>query len=470
MKSRRFFHFVLLIFLILLTLFTPSIINYKIGKIYEVQPPIIKSSGIFETFQCYSPQIYVDFENNIHTTWTLSDEFDGGQKYFLDYTKKSVNSTNWSDVKTLYTPKDNIFENAEFVVDKKDNIHLVWNEYLEYSRVYYRYWNASKNKWNLIETISDFKEASSWDPTVLVDDNFNAHIVWRDSSNYSGEGYEPNLLYRYKNTTLGTWQSIEILTLETNSSMRYSPTITFDSDYNIAVAWIDEGEVLYKLRYNSNSSWTNSSIISTFSGNDCEDPTIVCYAANNIHFTWMEWAYYRKVHYAKYIRNTGQISHKMVYEGYRVDSPTMVLDQYENIHIAWEGGSSDDVDIWYRYKNASSGIWSNIEIASKESTSHSNYPSISVGTNDILHFVWSDLTEYNKADYYYDIFYKSKNLTSGEWSSTIVLSLSKNSDPLVQLIYILLGSSLVILITSMAFIIIRKRKKYKKKISTQSSI
>ena len=470
MKSRRSFHFILSIFLIFITLFTPSIVNYKIGKIYDVPSPSIKSSGIFERFECYNPQIFVDFENNIHTTWTLSDEFDGGQKFILEYTKKPVNSTHWSDIKTLYSPSENIFEDAEFVIDKKGNLHLVWNEYLEYSRVYYKYWNASKNKWNPIETISDFQKASSCEPRILVDDNFNAHVVWSDSSNYSGEGYEPNLLYRCKNATHGTWQSIEILTLETNSSMRYSPTITFDRDYNIAVAWIDEGEVLYKLRYNSNGSWTNSSIISTFSGNNCEDPTIACDAANNIHFTWMEWAYYREVHYAEYIRNTSQIYHKKVYEGYRVDSPTMVLDQYGNIHIAWQAGASDDVDIWYRYKKASSGIWSNTEIASKESTSHSNDPSISVGTNDILHFVWSDLTEYNNADLYYDIFYKSKNLTSGEWSTTIVLSLSKNSDPLVQLIYILLGSSLVILITSLAFIVIRKRKKYKKTILTKSSI
>ena len=178
--------------------------------------------------------------------------------------------------------------------------------------------------------------------------------------------------------------------------------------------------------------------------------------------------YHREVHYAKYIRNTSQIFHKIVYEGYLVDSPTMVLDQYGNIHIAWEDGSSDDVDIWYRYKNVSSETWSNIEIASKESTSHSTYPSISIGTNDILHFVWSDLTDYNKTDYDFDIFYKSKNLTSGEWSTTIVLSLSINYDPLVQLIYILLGASSLILIASLAFIIIRKRKNIisKKKTST----
>jgi len=139
MKSRRSFHFILLIFLVSLTLFTPSIVNYKIGKIYDVPSPSIKSSGIFGTFECYNPQIYTDFENNIHTTWTLSDEFDGGQKYILDYTKKPMNSTHWSDIKTLYTPIDEIFEDVEFVVDKKENLHLVWNEYLEYSRVYQRY-------------------------------------------------------------------------------------------------------------------------------------------------------------------------------------------------------------------------------------------------------------------------------------------------------------------------------------------
>jgi hypothetical protein len=452
MKSRIFFHFIFLIFLIFLTLFTPPIVTNKIGTINEDSSPFIKTSGIIRRFECYNPQICVDFENNVHTIWTFSEG------PILEYIKKPVNSTSWSDIKTLYTPIESGFRYVGFVVDKKENLHLVWRESSEYGIVLYRCWNASKNKWNPIEIISDFIEPRSDEPIFLVDDSLNVHVVWSDWSNFSGEMYEPNLLYRCRNNNHESCQPIEILTLETNASSRINPTMTFDNDLNIVVAWIENTKLVFKLRYNNNGSWTNSSIIS---GSNCKHPSIACDTANNIHFTWTDWS---EVHYAKYIRNTKQISHRKVFEGSQVNNPTMVLDQYENVHIAWEWRLGDDIDIWYRYKNAASETWSNTEIVSKESTSHSVNPSISVGTNDILHFVWSDATDYNQADYDFDIFYQSKNLTSGEWSTTIVLTSGIKHDTAVQhfistlVFYILLGSSLVILIIIPAIIIIRKRK------------
>ena len=456
MKSRIFFHFSFLIFLIFLTLFTPPIVINKIGTIHEDSSPFIQTSGIIRRFECYNPQIYVDFENNVHTIWTFSEG------PILEYTKKPINSTSWSDIKTLYNPIDG-FRYVGFVVDKKENLHLVWCESSEYDKVLYKCWNASKNKWNPIEIISDFIEPRSDEPIFLVDDSLNVHVVWSDRSNFSGEMYEPNLLYRCRNNNHESWQPIEILTLETNASSRINPTMTFDNDLNIAVAWIENTDVVFKLRYNNNGSWTNSSIIS---GGNCEHPSIACDAANNLHFTWMEWS---EVHYAKYIRNTKQISHRKVFEGSRVNNPTMVLDQYENVHIAWEWRLGDDIDIWYRYKNAASETWSNIEIVSKESTSHSVNPSFSVGTNDILHFVWSDATDYNQVDYDFDIFYQSKNLTSREWSTTIVVTSGIKYDTAMHqfittlVFYILLGSSFVILTISPAIIIIRKRKNIIKK-------
>jgi len=120
MKHRDQFHYILFILLLSFIIFTPSIVNNKIERIFEVSSPSIKSSG---TIQCYSPQIYVDFENNIHTTWTSSGESDDFliQQYSLVYAKKSMNSTSWSDIKTLYTPTDDIYQDAEFIVDKKEN-------------------------------------------------------------------------------------------------------------------------------------------------------------------------------------------------------------------------------------------------------------------------------------------------------------------------------------------------------------
>ena len=71
------------------------------------------------TTQCYSPKIHVDLENNIHTTWISSGESENNpfQHFSSVYAKKSVNSTRWSDIKTLYNPNNEISFTPQLVVD-----------------------------------------------------------------------------------------------------------------------------------------------------------------------------------------------------------------------------------------------------------------------------------------------------------------------------------------------------------------
>ena len=412
----------------------------------------------FSTIQCYGPEIDVDLENNIHTTWISSEESEdhASQHFSFVYAKKSMNSTCWSDIKTLYNPTKDISFDPQLAVDKEENLHLVW---YENSRVYYRFWNDTQKIWDLIETISDFKEPWSSSPRILVDDNFNVHVVWCDQGNYSGEGYEDNLLYRCKNATNGIWQSIEMLTFE-NSTSIYDQSITLDNDHNLAVAWIEEGRVYYKLRYYNNGTWTNSKFLSSFTGHSCENPSIMSDAANNFHFVWKEWAYPNPIiRYAKYVRNTDYLSNVQIFQGERASNPTIALDQYGNVHIAWESGTGVDIDIWYCYNPHFPVTY---EKVSTESISHSQFPSLAVGTNNIVHFLWSDVSPYKGAsEFSYDIFYKFKNITSGEWNSTIVLSPSNNFIFPVQLHPFwlsLLGLILIILITDLGFIIFRNSK------------
>lgn len=464
MKPRVLFRYILVIHLITITLFTAYFINTKINSIQKDQSPEIRTSGLFGTLECYYPQIFVDVRNNIHVSWILSEEIDGIQSFVLDYTKKNLNSKSWSKIDNIFTPVDPNFEDAGFIVDNNENLHLVWKENRGVgSGIYYKCWNASTNNWNPIETVTDFNRPASSDPKMIVDDNYNIHVVWKDWSNYSGEYGESNIFYRCKDSTLRKWQTIEVITLDTNSSYRANPVITIDSDFNIAVAWVEETgsrrEILYKLRYKTNDSWINSEIISTTSRAGCRDPSIACDRANNLHFTWMEWT--RQVHYAKFTRSTKEIYHKKISDGNLLYNPTMVLDTYENIHVAWEAGPSDDIDILYRCKLNTSSFWKDSVLVSTESTSHSTYPSISIGSNNILHFVWSDLSEYEgvEDDFDNDIFYKFKNLTSGEWSSTSVITSDIKLELIPDIIFNVVGLISVIHIGGLVFISIRYLKK-----------
>jgi len=109
------------------------------------------------------------------------------------------------------------------------------------------------------------------------------------------------------------------------------------------------------------------------------------------------------------------------------ESPDIVLDSSENIHIAWEdatdyNGAGTDYDIFHKSWDSQSDSWSIPTVISKDTTGSSVDVSLAVDSDDILHFVWSDWTDYNEAGTDTDIFYRSWDFQSDSWSVTTVVS------------------------------------------------
>ncbi len=92
-------------------------------------------------------------------------------------------------------------------------------------------------------------------------------------------------------------------------------------------------------------------------------------------------------------------------------SPSIAVDTSGNIHIAWEdytdySGAGTDVDIFYKYWNASTSSWSTTEVVSTESTGKSYNPSLATDAEGNVHISWHDETNYDSSGTDVDIFYK----------------------------------------------------------------
>ena len=185
----------------------------------------------------------------------------------------------------------------------------------------------------------------------------------------------------------------------------------------------------------STINWTmTTEVISTESTNNSNWPAIVSDSVRNIHVVWEDLTNYassgtdRDIFYKLKNATTGAwvtievVSTESTNNSYL---PAIVTDQIGNIHVVWQddtnyNGSGIDLDIFYKLRNASSGIWTTTEVVSTESTGISGEPTISLDFTGNIHVAWKDYTNYDSSGTDMDIFYKLRNATTDAWTITEV--------------------------------------------------
>ncbi|OLS20522.1 MAG: hypothetical protein HeimC2_36800 [Candidatus Heimdallarchaeota archaeon LC_2] len=111
--------------------------------------------------------------------------------------------------------------------------------------------------------------------------------------------------------------------------------------------------------------------------------------------------------------------------------PSLAIDSQDNVHVVWSDttdylSSGTDNDIFHKYWNATTTTWSTTGVLSTESTGISQFPSLSIDSLDNVHVAWHDVTDYLSSGTDFDIFYKYWNATTTTWSTTGVLSTESN--------------------------------------------
>ena len=121
--------------------------------------------------------------------------------------------------------------------------------------------------------------------------------------------------------------------------------------------------------------------------------------------------------------------------------PDIAVDDELNVHVAWQdmenyNSSGTDYDIFYRYKNTTSGAWSTTIVVSDICTFDSVNVSIAVDDFGFVHFAWVDSTDIYLAGNDWDIFYRKYNFFTNTWYPIIVItpdSTGVSNDPCINI-------------------------------------
>ncbi|MGQ4874856.1 MAG: hypothetical protein ACP6IY_12380 [Promethearchaeia archaeon] len=325
--------------------------------------------------------IKADDEGNLYVIWCDDTNYNGAgtdDDIFFRYWNASSNS--WSTIEVVSTGLSDYSWDPSIDVDSKGNCHVVWYDKTDYNGagtdwdIFYRRWNATTKTWGTIEIVSDGMSGDSMQPSISVDDKGNAHVVWRDRTNYGGSDTDADIFYRFWNASTKTWSTIEVASTE-STEYSYNPAIDTDNNGTVYIAWEDEtdyngagmdNDIFYKIRNSTTKTWSNVEVISTVSMNNSWDPTIA-------------------------------------------------VDKKGNVHIAWDDeseydGSQGDYNIFYRFWNASTKTWSSVELVSTVNTKIAEKPSIAVDNNCDVYLVWQDQTDYNGAGWDTDIFFSKRGI------------------------------------------------------------
>jgi hypothetical protein len=204
-----------------------------------------------------------------------------------------------------------------------------------------------------------------------------------DANSYHDNLQSTNRLPNKSGNDNWWWEPIELLSPEFSTN-NYIPEIYVDNGNNIHIVTYSadpllssgsDWDIFYKKYDYTTKNWSDLELVSIDSTGMSQHPDIAVNSAGNIHVVW--------------------------YDSTNYDS------------------SGTDTDIIYRQRTESG--WEDIEVVSTESSDSSFAPSIAIDSNDSVHVVWADLTNYIFCGTDRDIFYKEKS-SGEEWTTTYVIS------------------------------------------------
>ncbi len=291
-------------------------------------------------------------------------------------------------------------DDAEYpaiAVDWEGAVHIVWQDNSQYYDsdtafdIIYKRWDpiiSTFTTWTLVSTIST---STASNPDIAVDCEGNAHVVWMDYTNVLGAGSNADIFYRMWNKSTNSWQgrtgTYDLVTYGLSANCQY-PKIAVDSMGNIHVVWMD---------YNNNASYGDTDTY--------VDVYYKCWnATTRMWDATPQLVSTESTSYAEY--------------------PDVAVDAQGNVHVTWEDSTSyghvDSYDdIFYKYRNVTTGSWTVTEVISAQSTSYAYRPSIAVDGLGNVHIAWYDLTNIYGAGTDYDIFYRMWNSTTHVWSGHV---------------------------------------------------
>lgn len=407
------------------------------------------------------PSIAVEMAGTVHVAWVDGTNLGGaGPDIDVFYKMHNVTTGTWEPVQVVSTGTSESYTPG-ICVDQAGGLHVTWSES---SKVYHAQLAAPPSApQQLVATPARDRVALTWLPpakagstpvsgyaiyraasagglatcittvagTSFTDTGLRAGETWFYSvhaTNNAGEGPASTMV----NAT--TWRGTEVVTAGRTATAE-DPNVGIDAGGTVHVTWQEipgagEQEVLYRAR-TAGGAWGLVEVVSNGTTQHSQDPSMATEPSGKVHVAWQEWdGTRRRLRYTWRDPGTGSWAAHEIASGDRpgqaLDSAIAVDDQ-GNVHVAWrEEGASMTYEIYYAWRNASSGSWCVAEHVSSGSNK-SLHPSIAMDGNSIAHVCWSEWADVIGSGTDQDVFHRARTMTTGTWSAIELVS-SESSD------------------------------------------
>jgi hypothetical protein len=267
---------------------------------------VILISDATQNSNSKQPTLTVDSQNQTWVAWIDDANYLGSGNDDDVFIKNCTGGT-WNGISVISNhPNDGVSSEPFLEVDDLDNIHMVWVDDGDIdgsgtdTDIIYRKFNSTTHAWETPFVISNQNNAGeSRNPSLLAVNEY-IHVVWEDNSNYSGNGDDFDILYRYWDPIPKTWSST--FTLSTDSSDGESINASLgagpDKNADVYVIWEDNGDItssgtdfdiLYRKYDPQTSTWSSITLISNQTNDgDSLNPKIIPGLYDNLHMIWSD--------------------------------------------------------------------------------------------------------------------------------------------------------------------------------------
>ena len=302
-------------------------------------------------------------DSKIYLTW--SDNRAG--TFHVYYAMMDLNGNDQVFVDSLPGTGDTNAEYPALAVDNEGNVHIAWAQWetygngkeSTYSDIYYEKIDQTGNP---IITRMDISNTllSSNHPSIAVDRDLNAHIVFEENVNLPGTTDE--LYYCVVNPQGQLTVNMDRLTI-TSSGYSVRPDIAFDRDNALHIVWEKHGnppdETSY-IYYTKLENGIKPEAIRVSLADKSYSPRLVIDTLKDTHIVWSQDIYSAvadnsRIQYAV-VSSDGKILTQpmaLTYGGLATTSPSIALDSYTNVLVVWDDYrmdpkvGDDNWDIYY---------------------------------------------------------------------------------------------------------------------------
>jgi hypothetical protein len=347
------------------------------------------------------PRLVVDKEDGLHLVWF--DLSTGNNE--ITYVEKARDG--------VWTEPFNISNNSSqsrspsLAVDSQGTTYVAWHDFGPGKFSIFYSQRPKGGTWSDPYNVTSNREAST-NPALAVDNQGTLHLVWQEDTLEDTDVYYTDIYYASRNQD-GTWS--EPVNISKTHGDSYGASIAVDSQDDVHVVWYDDTpgkEDIFYVTKPKGGEWSEPVNISNNPENS-ESPVLVVDSQDTVHLAWCDFSSGNwEILYASKPKGGSwsepfDISRNISNSGV----PALAVDQADNLYLAWNDDSPGNFDIFYVTK-PKDGTWGK-RVNVSQTSGNSGDPSIAVDNEHRIHFVWSEDVQ-NKVgtEGKWDIYYTSR--------------------------------------------------------------